>query len=137
MEVYFNELAFFIDSQLSFFSRVCTLCNVPSIRYSIFDQQIVKRTNQKLCWVCFIEYLVHPTNKVYHDLTPQPRSFLRELPTLGAFWLFALHHPVSLASTVATGKFLLDVFLIENTQSVTSVPAVRFESLSTVRCCCF
>jgi len=32
----------------------------------------------------FIEYFVHPTNKVYHDSSPQPRSFLRELPTLEA-----------------------------------------------------
>jgi len=32
-----------------------------------------------------IEYSIHPTNRVYHALTPQPRSFLRELPTLGAF----------------------------------------------------
>jgi len=30
-----------------------------------------------------IEYSIHPTNRVYHALTPQPRSFLRELPTLG------------------------------------------------------
>jgi hypothetical protein len=27
-----------------------------------------------------IEYSIHPTNRVYHALTPQPRSFLRELP---------------------------------------------------------
>lgn len=42
-----------------------------------------------------IEYFVHPTNKVYHLLTPQPRSFLRELPTLGVLWFNALHQTVS------------------------------------------
>ena len=41
-----------------------------------------------------IEYSIHPTNRVYHALTPQPRSFLRELPTLGAFWLCTLHQVV-------------------------------------------
>ena len=57
--------------------------------------KIIKRTFKIWCWVYFIEYFVHPTNKVYHVLTPQPRSFLRDLPTLGAFWLFTLHQTVS------------------------------------------
>ena len=42
----------------------------------------------------FYWILYHPTNRVYHALTPQPRSFLRELPTLGVFWLFTLHQSV-------------------------------------------
>ena len=117
MEVYFNELAFFIDSQLSFFSRVCTLCNVPSIRYSIFHQQIVKRTNQKLCWVCFIEYLVHPTNKVYHVLTPQPRSFLRELPTLGVFGYLPSTTRFYLLDNRTTRNIYYSIISLESTKS--------------------
>ena len=57
--------------------------------------KIIKRTILKIVLGVFIEYSIHPTNRVYHTLTPQPRSFLRELPTLGAFWLFTLHHSVS------------------------------------------
>jgi len=40
---------------------------------------IVFKELSKIVLGVFIEYFVRPTNKVYHDLTPQPRSFYREL----------------------------------------------------------
>ena len=42
----------------------------------------------------FIEYFVHPTNKVYHGLTPQPRSFLRDLPYSRGVVSYTLHQSV-------------------------------------------
>ena len=67
----------------------------PGMIFRFTHPQIVLK-NCKIGVGCIsIEYLVHPTNKVYHVLTPQPRSFLRDLPTLGAFWLFTLHQTVS------------------------------------------
>jgi hypothetical protein len=42
----------------------------------------------------FIEYFIHPTNKVYHGLTPQPRSFLRDLPYSRGVVSYTLHQSV-------------------------------------------
>jgi len=46
-----------------------------------------------------IEHFIHPTNKVYHVLTPQPRSFLRDLPYSRGCGL-TLHHTVFCDNTV-------------------------------------
>ena len=66
----------------------------PGMIFRFTHPQIVYKELLKIVLGVIIEYFVHPTNKVYHLLTPQPRSFLRELPTLGAFWLCTLHQVV-------------------------------------------
>jgi len=50
-------------------------------------------------------------------LTPQPRSFLRELPTLGAFWLFTLHQSVLSTGLLITRNIYYSIFSLESTKS--------------------
>ena len=73
------------------FAVVMSHASVPRL---VSADQLNFKELLKIVLGVIIEYFVHPTNKVYHFLTPQPRSFLRELPTLGAFWLYTLHQVV-------------------------------------------
>ena len=50
----------------------------PGMIFRFTHPQIVLK-NCKIGLDVFIEYLIHPTNQVYHVLAPQPRSFLRDL----------------------------------------------------------
>jgi hypothetical protein len=59
----------------------------------------------------FNKTLYPPNKQSIPCANPATKKFFKRLPTLGAFWLYTLHHTVALASTVATEKFLLDVLI--------------------------